>query len=280
MVTDEAPVAATACAFCGSGAQALVRHYTERPAAETDFGIKPYSRTLWRCEGCGHVVNRHGFDLDRALYQGNYAEATYGDRMRATFERIMDLPPERSDNRQRVARLDAFARDRGWLVKSCLDVGSGLGVFPAALREAGWWCVALDPDPRATAMIAERARVNVLTGDFMNLAANEAVRLLSFNKVLEHVTDPVAMLRRAASWMAPDGVIYVELPDGEAALLDPDEGPDREEFFVEHYDAYSPASLAMLARLAGFETIEIERLREPSGKYTLRAFLAPTAAPA
>lgn len=221
------------------------------------------------------MTNRHGFDLDRALYQGGYADATYGDRMRSTFERIMGLPPAASDNRHRVARIDGFAADQRWMVKTCLDVGSGLGVFPAALREAGWLVAALDPDARATSMIAELAEVETLTGDFMNLVANRRVRLVSFNKVLEHVRRPVAMLRRAATWLETDGVVYVELPDGEAALRDPEEGPDREEFFVEHYDAYSPASLALLARQAGFDAVDIERLREPSGKYTLRAFLAP-----
>jgi hypothetical protein len=88
--------------------------------------------------------------------------------------------------------------------------------------------------------------------------------------VLEHVPEPVPMLARAGAWLAPGGFVYVEVPDGEAAARD---GAGREEFFIDHWHAFSAASLAMLASRAGFHAAAIERLREPSGKFTLRAFL-------
>lgn len=263
------------CRFCG-GAHRLIAGYDAPPDGETDFGITPYRRTLWQCERCGHVINLHGFDLEATLYQGAYAEATYGEKMRVTFAKIMALPPERSDNRQRVARMNSFAADRGWdRTRSCLDVGSGLGVFPAAMRQSGWSCVALDPDQQASTMIRELAGVDTLTGDFMTVEDSRRFDLVSFNKVLEHVRDPVAMLTRTTVFLTERGAVYIELPDGEAALADA--GPDREEFFVEHFDAYSAASLALLIRAAGFDTISIERIREPSGKYTLRGFAQPLA---
>jgi hypothetical protein len=37
---------------------------------------------------------------------------------------------------------------------------------------------------------------------------------------------------------------------------------------------FSPASVAMLAERSGFSPVVIERLREPSSKYTVRGFLA------
>lgn len=265
------------CGFCG-GEHRCVASYDAPPEGETDFAITPYRRTLWQCQRCGHVINLHGFDLESSLYQGAYAEATYGEKMRGTFAKIMGLPPERSDNRQRVARMNAFAETMGWAMdknspRSCLDVGSGLGVFPAAMRETGWACTALDPDPAATAMIAELAGVETLTGDFMDVSAPRRFDLVSFNKVLEHVRAPAAMLARAADFLTDRGAVYIELPDGEAALADA--GPEREEFFVEHFDAYSAASIALLIRAAGFDTLVVERIREPSGKYTLRAFARP-----
>ena len=275
MVSAEPDRAPVACAFCGGADHARRGAWDAPPPGETDFAIRPYRRTLWQCLSCGHLVNRHGFDLEASLYSGAYAAATYGARMRETFARIMALPPERSDNRQRVARVRRFAEEAGWPSPSCLDVGSGLGVFPAALRAAGWDCVALDPDPDASAMVAELAGVATLTGDFMAVDPGRRFDLVSFNKVLEHVRAPVAMLRRAAGMLSTGGAAYIELPDGEAALGDPQHGAAREEFFVEHFDAYSAASVALLVRHAGFALVELERVREPSGKYTLRAFACP-----
>lgn len=258
-----------ACAFCGAQEHALIADYHAPPAGETDFAIAAYRRTLWQCRRCGHCVNAYGFDLSAALYKGGYADATYGDRMRAAFVCVMSLSPERSDNRQRVAALNALL-PRGRV----LDVGSGLGVFPAAMAEMGWTVSALDPDPRAAALIAELAPVESIAADFLEWTAEPRWDLVTFNKVLEHVGDPVGMLTKAAGCLSPRGKVYVELPDGEAALR---ESPDREEFFVEHLDAYSPASFAILARRAGFSLDRLERLREASGKYTLRGLMSPWA---
>jgi hypothetical protein len=94
---------------------------------------------------------------------------------------------------------------------------------------------------------------------------------VTFNKVLEHVEDPVALLAKAAELLEPQGFVYAEVPDGEAAAV---EGPGREEFFIEHHHVFSPASLALTAARAGLSALAIERLREPSTKFTLRAFLA------
>lgn len=270
MVSDAAPAS---CALCGGAGHDHLAEFLAPPPGETDFGIADYRRSLWRCLGCGHIVNLCGFDLASRLYEGTYASATYGDGMRRTYARIMALPADRSDNRQRVARIQRFAAESGLGGdRGVLDVGSGLGVFPAAMREAGWRCTALDPDPRACAMIAELAGVATLCGDFTTLDLAERYDAITFNKVLEHVDPMIPMLAKARHGLAAGGFVYVELPDGEAALAD---GADREEFFVEHHCAFSMASFALLASRAGYRTLCLERLREPSGKYTLRGFLVP-----
>ena len=79
------------------------------------------------------------------------------------------------------------------------------------------------------------------------------------------------MLAQAArSHVSAGGFVYVEVPDGAAAAA---EGFGREEFFIEHLHVFSPASLAQLAARAGLSPVRIDRIREPSTKYTLAAFL-------
>lgn len=240
------------------------------PPGETRFPLRAaYDRELLRCTTCGHVVGRTDMDLG-GLYDGAYMDATYaGDALARAYDRIMALPEARSDNGGRVARVVAALGASG----TVLDVGAGLGVFPARMRDAGWTVTALDPDARAAAHLAGLG-IAVLHTDFQTAPAHRLGRhdLVTFNKVLEHVEDPVAMLRRAHDALRPRGVVYVEVPDAEAATQDTD-GPGREEFFVEHLHAFSLASLCLLARHAGFTAHRAERLHEPSGKYTLIAFL-------
>jgi SAM-dependent methyltransferase len=169
-----------------------------------------------------------------------------------------------------VRRIEAYVATTGLAGRSLLDVGSGLGVFPAAMKDAGWNCAALDPDPRAIALVRDAAGVEGICGDFMQLVPSGRFHLVTFNKVLEHVPDPASMLTRSSDWLSPGGTVYVELPDGEGAIA---EGPGREEFLVEHYHAFSATSVTLLARHAGFSSRVVERVREPSGKFTLYAFL-------
>lgn len=261
------------CPVTGAVDWARIAVFDAPPPSETDFGFAPYRREVWRSPSTGHVVNRHAMDLS-ALYAGDYWDRTYGrDGVRATYDRIMGLPPARSDNRGRVAFVDVAARrldPHG--ERTLLDIGSGLAVFPAAMRTMGWVASALDPDARAAEHARDVAEVEGIVADFMTERFDRRFGLVAFNKVLEHVPDPGAMLARAHDVLMPGGLVHVELPDAEGALDDP-EGAAREEFAIEHYCAFSAISYAMLAHRAGFRVLLLERLVEPSGKYTLRGML-------
>lgn len=255
--------------------------YTSPPAGEVGFSFstgRPYFREVLRCAACAHFVARHEMGGDE-LYAGEYVTSTYGDYgVTAAFERIIGLDPAKSDNVGRVRRILDFAQRHfdasrfSTRPPTVLDIGSGLCVFPYAMKAAGWDCTAVDPDPRAARHAIERVGVRGVCGDFMTVADLGRFDAVTFNKVLEHVQAPVAMLARVRSHVAADGFVYVELPDGETAATD---GAERQEFAIAHWHAFSIESVAALARRAGFRTHTVERLREPSGKYTIRAFLRP-----
>lgn len=254
-----------------------VFRYDAPPSGEmcVDLGSHKYQRAYLRCALCRHWYSENPLDLSR-LYESAYVSATYGDRFRETFLRILALPPERSDNTARVARVLRFAHAcvTPGKTPTLLDIGSGLGVFPYRMKEAGWDCTVLDPDARAVEHATTVVCVRAIKGDFLTIDPDQVGRfdLMTFNKVLEHVIDPIGMLQRATGFLRPNGRVYIELPDGEVASQ---HGSQREEFFIEHHHVFSAGSLSMLAERAGFLTLSVERLHEPSGKFTLCAFLAP-----
>jgi 2-polyprenyl-3-methyl-5-hydroxy-6-metoxy-1,4-benzoquinol methylase len=264
------------CPLCGSDDLPVVAEYDTRPSGETDFGLNPYRRAYRRCTRCGHVTADFEMELD-ALYTGDYVDATYGsDRLRASFDRIMALPPEESDNAGRVARIERRVGPAA--ARRVLDVGSGLAVFGARMKEHGWSVTALDPDPRAAAFARDVVGLDVIEGDFMTIDGVARYDLVTFNKVLEHVSDPVSMLARARPLIAEGGALYLEVPDADGAAGDPD-GYMREEFFIEHLHVFSRESTSLLAEQAGFLVESMEAVLEPSGKYTIWALLRPAASP-
>jgi SAM-dependent methyltransferase len=210
------------------------------------------------------------------LYGGAYVDNTYGDRLKETFERIIALPPEQSDNTGRANRVTEFATQHFGHSNPLrlLDIGSGLGVFPYVMKQREWHCTALDPDPRSAQHARDVVGIDAVIGDFMTLKPDKVGQfdVLTFNKVLEHVEDPVSMLKRAREFLAPGGFVYVELPDGEAAAP---AGAGREEFFIEHHHVFSVTSLSALVSRSQWSVAFIESLQEASAKYTLIAFVVP-----
>jgi SAM-dependent methyltransferase len=203
------------------------------------------------------------------FYRGGYVDGTYGDRLKENFERILTLPERKSDNTARVKRVLDFAKGK-WgdkKVPNLLDVGAGLAVFPYRMKEAGWQVTALDPDERAAAHARENAGVKSVHADFLQWEpeTGENFDVISFNKVLEHIENPLRLLQKAVKILRKDGFIYIEVPDAKAAS----EGSEREEFFVEHFHVFSQASLECLAERANMISLSSESINEPSGKFTL-----------
>jgi SAM-dependent methyltransferase len=259
---------------CDGRAFETVFAYTAPPHGEVQFvANEGYARAVLRCAVCHHFVSVHDMPLGD-LYNGLYVDSTYGEAgIQTAFERIINLPSVQSDNVGRVARVLRFAHQHlaaAGPTPSVLDVGSGLCVFLNALKKEAFECTALDPDPRAVAHARDRVGVRAVCGDFMAVDELGPFDLIAFNKVLEHVNDPVGMLAKSHRHLKPGGFVYIEVPDGEAAMRD---GPGREEFFIDHQHIFSLASLDLLAMRAGFVTAQCERLFEPSTKYTLAAFM-------
>ena len=255
----------------------LVHTFRNRPLGETHFKFKNsknYYRELWQFFPSRHFISINKTEID-TNYNNAYVEATYEnlDKLKLTFNKIINLPREKSDNQGRVKLIQEFSSywfKTDYLPK-LLDIGSGLGIFPYAIKSLGWDCLAIDPDKKAIKHIKDLG-IQALCGDFREIKPNNKFDIITLNKVLEHLDDPIKFLRETHPWISNKGFLYLELPDGELAFRD---SPNREEFFIEHIHIFSIPSTIALIRKAGYLVHNISRLKEPSGKYTIRAFIFP-----
>ena len=250
--------------------------YTSPPEGETNFNIDAdkYKRAYDKCKICGHFFARHDIDLDD-FYESDYVTCTYGgvEGMVNRLEKILSLPVKDSDNHGRAERIKKYAEKKFGSTRKdikLLDVGSGIGVFPAVIKNTGWEVDGIEPDPRTSMHLQDN--VGIRTHD--NLSSINPKRtgfydIVTFNKVLEHVENPASMLSLCVNILKPISFIYIELPDTSAS----EEGPEREEFSVDHYHVFTIESCALLAEKTGFSVQEARRIREPSGKYSLYAFI-------
>ena len=89
--------------ICGSYHLEKIATYTEPPEGEVRFNeqLREYFREIYRCKFCGHFWEKTELNI-HDIYDSHYADSTYGDNLQKTFERIVNLPPEDSDNFARV----------------------------------------------------------------------------------------------------------------------------------------------------------------------------------
>ena len=134
------------CPFTGSTEFKQIFVYDEPPELETHFEFNTkgqYHREVWQCTQSKHFLSVHDMDMTH-LYSEEYVTANYKDRetLAKTFEKIINLDPDKSDNTGRVKRINKFADSHfdSRKGKKVLDVGSGLGVFSLCNEAGGVGC--------------------------------------------------------------------------------------------------------------------------------------------
>lgn len=267
------------CLLCGHQDAKHCVTISKRPAYETDYGIpeNKYFRSILLCKKCGVFLNDHCL-LPESFYQGDYNDITYADRWNARFQYIMSLPFEKSDNKQRVFRIHNFLQKcrKTPAQTRVLDIGSGLGVFSAEMLRYTYITHVLDPDFKSVQHARDVIGVNnAWQGSVEKMEsylAGKSFDFIALNKVLEHLHNPLRALKSLHPYLEVDGYVYIELPDGEAALKS--EGiQERQEFCIDHLTIYSLDSFTYLVESANFQIIEMQRIHEPSGKFTIYAFV-------
>lgn len=155
-----------------------------------------------------------------------------------------------------------------------LDVGSGLGVFPFRLRQMTPWSICcLEPDPKASQHLRE-VGLTCQTSLLEKMRGKKKYDLVTCNKVIEHSKNPGRFIRYLKKLLKPSSKLYLEVPDGEAALKDKEKF-EREEFTIDHPHIFSKKGIKLLIKRENLKIVRFQRLREPSGKYTFRLLCKP-----
>lgn len=99
-----------------------------------------------------------------------------------------------------------------------LDVGCGVGDALDVYSSYGWVTSGVEPGEVAAKSASAKGH-HVVTGDFLrvNLPA-EAFSLVRLSHSVEHLADPLAGIRKAASLVAAGGTLFVELPNVDGLL--------------------------------------------------------------
>lgn len=158
------------------------------------------------CRACGHVYRnpREREDALRDAYATPVSAAGASDGVfRALFE------TQRAAYRSQMRRLvrAAGAHGRG------VEVGSYVGGFLAAAREAGWDFTGVDVSAEAAAFAA-REGFTVVTGTLADLPDRPALDAIAIWNTFEQLYDAREAARLARSRLRDGGTLAVRVPNG------------------------------------------------------------------
>ncbi len=95
-----------------------------------------------------------------------------------------------------------------------LDFGCGAGKRLQRARALGWQVTGIDVSPRAVAHVRERLGLGALVGSLPHPELRPgSFEAITMSQSLEHVHDPLAVLREAHRLLTPGGQVIVAVPN-------------------------------------------------------------------
>jgi SAM-dependent methyltransferase len=236
----------TACPLCGCNSQKPLLTAPDR------FHGRSRRYEIAGCSSCGLVR------LIAPPVPGEMS-SHYGQDYHASIEKAGETQLARRWKRHRDTVLSF--KDAG----SILDIGCGSGAFLQTLKGPAWRLYGVE----MSELVAGRAKVQtggeIFVGDPLDAPfLEESFDVITCFHLLEHVYEPLRLLKRIRTWLKPGGFLYVILPN-----IDSWEAKIFRSYWYglelpRHLFHFSPVSLAEAMDSAQLTTIQLHTLLEDS----------------
>jgi SAM-dependent methyltransferase len=237
------------CLFCGT--DACLQDLYPRNFRDEDLNGQVFSARrvtehfhykMVRCANTGLVFSRE--ILPDAILEKLYAGSA------VTFSEYTDII--RMDYWRPLESFSA-SMTKG----SALEIGCSSGFFLEELQKQGFREVhGCEPSIEAKALAADSVKGGIHTGFFTDAVYPDgSFNLICFFQTLDHLSDPLEMLRTCYRKLKPGGLMYIIVhnADGLQAKLFGEKSPIID---VEHIYLFNPKTLSMAVEKVGFETLK------------------------
>lgn len=235
------------CHLCGSESFGTVFWTFEPDVYEKCVGLGKIERAWKRCNSCGlyHQFRDYPLKVLEAIYDHEYRSTSFrGETIEEAFQRIMAIPD--SENKYRV----------GWLLrhvpspKTVMDIGSGIGVFPAEIKLRF---------PEAVVYATDKNDESERILKYLGFSADGIGKydLVTLVHVLEHIEDLKGFLYSLKTKITEDGHLFIEVPDAAAFRT---HRKDHDDFNSCHVYSFDMGVLYYLLTTCGYDVIHAHRI--------------------
>lgn len=259
-----AECAARACTVCSSAERSLL-------ASGFDYEMETCRNPwfVWRCAACGAAWLDPRPDVAElgVIYPATY----YAYGLSETLSPFVVWGKSVLDGR----KFSAIAKVPPVAPRSYLDIGCGDGRYLSLMARRGVPAdriFGIDLPSKDLPLLREKG-FHVFAGRVEDCEeiGQGSIDLITMFHVIEHIDDPVGVLRRLGSWLSPDGVLALETPNTDS--LDARLFRDRwwgGYHFPRHWTFFHAASITRALEKAGLEVTRIEY--KPGHSFWLYSF--------
>jgi 2-polyprenyl-3-methyl-5-hydroxy-6-metoxy-1,4-benzoquinol methylase len=207
-----------------------------------------------RCRRCELVYSRQVIDHDRDAqrYLGTHvAKANLAVKANLAYQM---LEVKKAEYVMEKAAL--FLGPPGRM----LDIGCSTGKMLQVAKKHGWDPIGIEANAEAACLAREEA-LDVISGFFPeDMPENkESFDLITMLDVLEHAEEPVHLLKQVCTYLRPEGLAVIQVPNFDSLLIRLD-GASNNNLCQGHWSYFTTDTLNKVAEEAGFTTVTNETI--------------------
>ena len=207
-----------------------------------------------RCKNCGMVYVSPR--IKNSIYNLLYNEAPYTD-----FYKIKLIPS--IDYRRNVLAVNKYNQITRYFKKTgkVLDIGSGVGEVLSIFQEKGWDCTGIEFNEFAADYSRKTFKLNIINTNIYEIKLSEEYDVIMLWGVLEHLFEPLNILKKVHKLLKKDGLLLLEVPSADSVLVRYYERTQKHvDRIIEgdrHIMLFSLRGFMEMTQKAGFSPVEI-----------------------
>ena len=191
----------------------------------------------FRCENCGFIQCN---TTDVTSY---YEQLEDSDYIESSSQRTLQFE-------KLLKTVEPYIKNGGTI----LDIGAGSGIFIHEATKYGYSATGIEPSAYLAGK-AQDAGLNVIQGTFPESCPCEKYDTIFLTDVIEHIVDPMPMLKRMPEYLKSDGKVVVTTSDVSSVLAKV-MGNRWWHYRVAHIGYYNKKTLGQIMEHAGMTSVK------------------------
>jgi len=165
-----------------------------------------------RCKNCNMVY------VSPRL-KSSIVDTLYNEKAYTEFYKIKLIPA--IDYRRNVLAVNKYNQIAQYFSKpgKVLDIGSGLGEVLSVFQEHNWDATGIEFNEFAASYSRETFGLNIVNRSIYDFDLSEKYDVIMLWGVLEHLSEPLQILKKAHELLENDGILLVEVPSADSVLV-------------------------------------------------------------